>query len=353
MYETINMLVMTNLFAQILYTLTTALVNYFKFILILFFAFFVFFQKFFKNTSIFLPIFVIILCKFTCNSTKTPILLPQKCIKIKYMTRSIVITSGKGGVGKTTVSATLGRTLGRMGYTVLLIDADMGLNNLDVVMNIENKIVFDICDVFNGKCRLKQAIVEDLVDGVFVLPSGNGYGKRGIGANEFKSLVGSLVGFDFCIIDCPAGIDGGFHRAVCAATEGLIVTTPHLSALKDAAKVLAILKSYNLDAKLIINRVRGDLVFNGEMADPNEIGRALGASVLGAVPENDEIGLGDWGGGGSGVFGRAKKNKAIKAVEMLAQNLVLCSETDGSVFDTTRAYRGILGRIKASAKRFK
>lgn len=259
------------------------------------------------------------------------------------MARSIVVTSGKGGVGKTTLAATLGRVLGSLGLRVLLIDTDMGLNNLDVVMDIERKIVFDIVDVLSGKCRLKQALVEDIIEGVFVLPSTHSYDKSKITAAALRDLTQNLIGFDFCILDCPAGIEAGFHRAVTAANEAIVVTTPHLSALKDADKVVSILRSYKMKAKLVLNRVRGDLILSGDYLTPQEVKDSLGVSLIGVIPENDDI----------GIFSNValnKNNAAYRAAMMMAKNLVYGSE---NLFDTTKAFKGFLGRIKRNGRRHK
>ncbi|MCL2555818.1 MAG: septum site-determining protein MinD [Firmicutes bacterium] len=259
------------------------------------------------------------------------------------MTRSIVITSGKGGVGKTTLAAMLGRTLGLLGLRVLLIDTDMGLNNLDVVMDIERKVVFDIVDVLNGKCRLKQALVEDIIEGVFILPSNHTYDKSNITSATLRNLIQNLIGFDFCILDCPAGIEAGFHRAVSAANEAIVVSTPHLSALKDANKVLSILQSYKMNTSLALNRVRGDLIVSGDYLSPLDIKNSLSVPLIGVVPENDDI----------GIFSNQalnKNNAAFNAAMMMAKNLIYESE---NLFDTTKAFKGFFGRLKRKGRRQK
>jgi len=259
------------------------------------------------------------------------------------MTRSIVVTSGKGGVGKTTLAATLGRVLGSLGLRVLLIDTDMGLNNLDVVMDIERKIVFDIVDVFSGKCRLKQALIEDVVEGVFVLPSNHSYDKSNITAAALRDLTQNLIGFDFCILDCPAGIEAGFHRAVSAANEAIVVTTPHLSALKDADKVISILRSYKIKSSLALNRVRGDLILSGDYLEPMDVRDSLSVPLLGVIPENDDI----------SIFSNSalnKTNAAYRAAMVMAKNLLYGTE---NLFDTTKAFKGFFGRFKRNGRRQK
>lgn len=208
------------------------------------------------------------------------------------MGRKIVITSGKGGVGKTTLTASLGIALAETGKKTVLIDADIGLNNLDVVLSIENKVVYDILDVISGKCRLKQALIQDVDNPyLYVLPSAKLSDSPVLNAASFRNVADALaLNFDFVIIDCPAGIDNGFHRAVSAADEAIVVTTPHISAVRDADKVLSLLSGYNLmSVGIVVNRVRGDMVSRGEMMSAGDIVRAVRCEPVGVVPEDDYI----------------------------------------------------------------
>lgn len=201
--------------------------------------------------------------------------------------RKIVVTSGKGGVGKTTVTALLGRKLSLMGYGVVLVDGDVGLNNLDVVLGVEHKVVYDISDVIDGRCRLGQALVLDNESGVRVLPSSSR--KLDIAPQTFRGIIDEMRA-DFVLIDCPAGIDEGFHRAVSSADEAIIVTTPSASAIRDADKVRSLLSSYPLgDVGLVVNRVRYDMIKKGEMLTAKEIGGLLHLGVVGVVPEDDHV----------------------------------------------------------------
>ena len=184
------------------------------------------------------------------------------------MARKIVITSGKGGVGKTTVCANLGMALAKLGKRVCLVDVDIGLNNLDVVTGVENKIVFDIVDVIQNRCRIKQALVQDLNQpNLFIMPSAHSYNKSQVTAENVKRVIDGLNDyFDFVLIDCPAGIDEPFKRAVCGADEALVVVTPHLSSMRDADKVMLMLGNFNIkDFSIVINRVRGDMILDKEM----------------------------------------------------------------------------------------
>ena len=208
------------------------------------------------------------------------------------MGRKIVVTSGKGGVGKTTLTASLGIAIAETGKKVVLVDADIGLNNLDVVLAVENKVVYDVLNVISGKCRLKQALIQDVDNPtLYVLPSAKIQDSPLITACSFRNVVDALaLNFDFVTIDCPAGIDNGFHRAVSAATEAIVVTTPHISAVRDADKVLSILSGYCLmSVGLVVNRVRGDMVSKGEMMSAGDIVRAVRCEPVGVIPEDDYI----------------------------------------------------------------
>ncbi len=204
--------------------------------------------------------------------------------------RKIVITSGKGGVGKTTVTATLGRKLAGMGRKVVLVDGDVGLNNLDVVTAIEKRVVYDMSDVLAGKCRAFQALVTDSVSSMRILPSSKD--STSLTAQAFRGIVDSFSEFDFVLIDCPAGIEHGFHRAVSAADEAIVVTTPSVSAIRDADKVINLLYGYRLsDVSLVVNRVRPDMVQRGEMIGASEIASLLHTPPIGVIPEDDMITL--------------------------------------------------------------
>lgn len=204
--------------------------------------------------------------------------------------RKIVVTSGKGGVGKTTVCASLGRSLSNMGQKVVLVDADVGLNNLDVAMALENRIVYDIVDVISGKCQLSQALIQDMESGLMVLSSTSE--NPIVTAKTFGEVINSMDDFDYVLVDCPAGIENGFHRAISSADEAIVVTTPSVSAVRDADKVISLLQGYNMKKiDIIVNRLRADMVGRGEMMTAMEISRLLRIPPLGIVPEDDCITL--------------------------------------------------------------
>ena len=208
------------------------------------------------------------------------------------MSRVIVLTSGKGGVGKTTVTANLGMHLANKNYRVCMIDMDIGLNNLDVVMNMEDRVLYTMMDVIECKCRLKEALIQDdFFPLLYILSSGGLNQNLTISLAQIKQIVSELSQlFDFVLIDCPAGIDAGFKRAVSCADEAIVVTTPHLSSVRDADKVVTILNSYDIvSKKFVINRARGDLIQDKVMIDVYDIGKTLGIDFGGVIPEDDKV----------------------------------------------------------------
>lgn len=257
------------------------------------------------------------------------------------MARRIVITSGKGGVGKTTICANLGIRLAKRGRRVVMLDADVGLNNLDVVMGVENKVVYDIYDVLRGKCRLKQALIEDMfIPNLFIMPSTHTFSSSKVGASEFKKLVDGLRGFDYVLIDCPAGISGGFHRAVSMADEAYVVVTPAISSIRDGDKVFSLLSGYDLkNVGLVINRIRGDLVLAREMMSAEDICRLLKKTPTAIIPESDDIALYSQNGSFQDVEG---------VFSLFASNV---ENGTKKVIDCRAKYRGFLGKIRARSRR--
>lgn len=261
------------------------------------------------------------------------------------MARKIVMTSGKGGVGKTTVCAGLGIQLAKLGFRVALIDVDIGLNNLDVVMGVENQVVFDITDVIMGKCRPKQALVQDRhISSLYLLPSSHAYNKTQIYGEHIKNVIDQIDNnFDYILIDCPAGVDSGFDRAVYPANEAIVVVTPHLSSIRDADKVLAILDEYNIIYKgVVINRMRGDLLLNGDLMTIESIIRTLNVPLLGVIPEDDAIGA------SCSVGSRVQSIESARAFTLLSENIHNGSK---KIFDCTYKYRGVMGYLKRNIKK--
>ncbi len=254
------------------------------------------------------------------------------------MARKIVVTSGKGGVGKTTITANLGYALAKKGLRVAMMDLDLGLNNLDVAFGVENKVVFDVVDVIEGRCRLKQAFLQNADHpSLYILPSCHSSSQSCITAQNVRLLTQKMNDmFDYIFIDSPAGIDNGFHRAASCADEAIVVCTPHVSSIRDADKVLHLLKSYDLlSVKIVVNRLRGDLVQKGEMIDAFQIFSLLNAKPLGIVPDWDPI--------ATYAVGEGSDVTADSVFRILAQNL-----HDGTSFmyDCSAPYKGFWGKIK-------
>lgn len=208
------------------------------------------------------------------------------------MAKSLVVTSGKGGVGKTTITANIGTALAMLGKKVVLIDADIGLRNLDVVLGLENRIVYDIVDVVEERCRIEQALIKDKqYKHLFLLPAAQTRDKNAVSNEQMKKLVASMEStYDYIIIDSPAGIEHGFQNAIIAAKEAMIVTTPEVSAVRDADRVIGMLESRGIgDPQLIINRIRPDMVRRGDMMSIEDILDILAIEILGIVPEDEAI----------------------------------------------------------------
>ena len=204
----------------------------------------------------------------------------------------IVITSGKGGVGKTTSAANIGTALTMMGKKVVLVDTDIGLRNLDVVMGLENRIVYDIVDVVEENCKLKQALIKDRrYEGLFLLPAAQTRDKNAINEEQMKKICEELkVEFDYVIIDCPAGIEQGFKNAVAGADRALVVTTPEVSAVRDADRIVGLLESGNIQKPLLIlNRIRTKMVKKGEMMNADDIVDLLSIKLVGAIPDDENV----------------------------------------------------------------
>ena len=204
----------------------------------------------------------------------------------------IVITSGKGGVGKTTFSANIGTGLAKLDKSVLMIDTDIGLRNLDVVMGLENRIVYNLVDVIEGECRLKQALIKDRhYPNLQLLPSAQTKDKSAVRPEQMIKLINGLKkNFDYIILDCPAGIEQGFRNAIAAADRALVVTTPEVSAIRDADRIIGLLEEKGIRRNhLIVNRLRPELVKRGDMMSAQDIIDLLGVPLIGVIPDDEAV----------------------------------------------------------------
>ena len=211
------------------------------------------------------------------------------------MSEVIVVTSGKGGVGKTTTTANIGTGLAKLGKKVVMIDTDTGLRNLDVVLGLENRIVYNLVDVVEGNCRIKQALITDKrCPKLYLLPTAQTRDKSAVTPEQMIKLLDELKNdpeeFDYIILDCPAGIEQGFQNAIAGADRALVVTTPEVSAIRDADRIIGLLEANGFkQMDLIINRLRMDMVKRGDMMSSDDVVEILAVDLLGVVPDDENI----------------------------------------------------------------
>ena len=263
------------------------------------------------------------------------------------MSKVIVVTSGKGGVGKTTTTANVGAGLAALGHKVVLVDTDIGLRNLDVVLGLENRIVYDIVDVTSGHCRLRQAIIKDKrLPGLHLLPAAQTKDKTAVSPEQMQELCGELKKeYEYVIIDCPAGIERGFKNAIAGAERAIVVTTPEVSAVRDADRIIGLLESSGLSSpELIINRLRIDMVKAGDMMSIDDILEILAIDLLGVVPNDDEVVISTNKGepvvlNEKSLSGKAYRNisRRIKGEKVPFLNL----ESEGGFLNTLRRIIGL------------
>ncbi len=228
--------------------------------------------------------------RFDCEFPTSPKRITRVPDQIS-MSQSIVITSGKGGVGKTTTTANLSTALANAGSSVVAVDADIGLRNLDLLMGLENRIVFNLVDVVKGRCTARQAMIKDKRSpNLFLLPTSQVDDKNAVSPEEMERLVEELrKGFDYIIIDCPAGIEQGFRNAIAGADRAVVVTTPEVSAVRDADRIIGMLQHHDVPSQLIVNRLSMKMVESGEMMSQEDVVDILAIDLLGVIPEDSEV----------------------------------------------------------------
>lgn len=204
----------------------------------------------------------------------------------------IVITSGKGGVGKTTTTANIGAGLAKLNKKVVVIDTDLGLRNLDVVMGLENRIIYNLVDVIEGNCRMKQALIRDKrYETLYLLPSAQTKDKSAVSPEQMKKLTEELAEeYDYVLLDCPAGIEQGFQNAIAGATRAIVVTTPEVSAIRDADRIIGLLEKKQMKKiDLLINRIRMEMVKRGDMMSVEDVSEILAVNLLGVIPDDEQV----------------------------------------------------------------
>ena len=259
------------------------------------------------------------------------------------MSEVIVITSGKGGVGKTTTSANIGCGLALAGKKVALVDADIGLRNLDVVLGLENRIVYDLVDVVEGNCRLRQALIRDKrFTGLFLLAAAQTRDKNAVTPKQMQKLCNGLraEGFDYIVIDCPAGIEQGFKNAIAGADHAVVVTTPEVSAVRDADRIIGLLEADGLsNPRLILNRIRTDMVRRGDMMSIEDVKDILAVDILGVIPDDENIVVSSNKGDPDVNDSKSKAGQAYRNIvdRLMGQELPIM-ELDNK--------KGVFGKIK-------
>lgn len=264
--------------------------------------------------------------------------------------RAIVVTSGKGGVGKTTTTANVGAALARLGEKVCVIDTDVGLRNLDVVMGLEGRVVFDLIDVFEGRCRLRQALIRDKrVDTLFLLAASQTKDKSSLSEARMQETVRLLLeeeAFDRVVIDSPAGIESGFQTAASAADGALVVVNPEVSSVRDADRIIGLLEAREIsEVRLVVNRLRPEMVKRGDMLEVEDVLDILGVKLIGIVPEDERI-LVSTNVGNPAALDESGRNSAGSAFRNIARRIrgeevaYLQLEQQGGFFSGLRRWFG-------------
>ncbi|GGJ84109.1 site-determining protein [Lentibacillus kapialis] len=263
------------------------------------------------------------------------------------MGEAIVITSGKGGVGKTTTTANIGTALALMEKKVCLIDTDIGLRNLDVIMGLENRIIYDIVDVIEERCKLGQALIKDkrFAD-LTLLPAAQTSDKSAVTTEGMKKILQELKqSYDYIIIDCPAGIEQGFQNAVAGADKAIVITTPEKSSVRDADRIVGLLENEELEPpKMVINRIRNHMMKNGDMLDIDDIIQILSIDLLGIVIDDDDVIKASNSGEPVALQGNSKASVAYRNIarRILGETVPLQSlEEEKGMFQKVKQFFGI------------
>jgi septum site-determining protein MinD len=255
--------------------------------------------------------------------------------------KAATITSGKGGVGKTTATANLGVALASAGYRVVCIDGDIGLRNLDVVMGLENRIVYDLVDVIEGRCKLRQALIKDkrLAD-LYLIPAAQTRDKTAVSPQDMVKLVKDLrTDFDWVLIDSPAGIERGFRNAIAPADLVLIITNPEVSAVRDADRIIGLVEAEEKSPpKLIVNRVKPEMVKRGDMLSTGDILDVLAIDLIGIVPEDEAVTIATNQGMPAVLDGRSRAGKAFRDIARRMNG-------EDVPFESLESKDGFFGRI--------
>ena len=255
--------------------------------------------------------------------------------------RVVTITSGKGGVGKTTATANIGAALASDGDSVVCIDADIGLRNLDVVMGLENRIVYDLVDVVEGRCRLRQAMIRDKrLPDMYLIPAAQTRDKSAVSPSDMVRLCDDLrQDHNWILVDSPAGIERGFRNALAPADTVLVITNPEVSAVRDADRIIGLIEAEEKGpAQLIINRIRPDMVKRGEMINVDDIVELLAVDLIGLIPDDEEIMMGTNRGVPVALNGKSASGKAFR-------NIALRLEGEEIPFEDLFASSGFFNRI--------
>ncbi|SDN59292.1 septum site-determining protein MinD [Alkalicoccus daliensis] len=264
------------------------------------------------------------------------------------MGEAIVVTSGKGGVGKTTTTANLGTALALNGHKVCLVDTDIGLRNLDVVMGLENRIIYDLVDVAEGNCRLQQALIKDKrFESLYLLPAAQTKDKDAVAPEQIKELITELKeSFDYILIDCPAGIEQGYKNAVAGADRAIVVTTPEISSVRDADRIIGLLEkeTHVQTPALVINRIRNHMMKSGESMDVDEIVSILAVDLLGIVVDDDSVIKSSNSGEPVALSPKSKASIAYRNIgrRLTGENVPLMNlEEDTSVLTRVKKFLGM------------